>query len=206
MTARGILILAALAALAAALSMGAGAQDQDTAAAAQAAMMKAAIPGPVHAFLAEKAGSWTVMVSMWGRPDAEPMVSTVASRSEMVMNCKYAQAGDPLETTGWMIDPATGNEIVMRSATTWKDKDAFHVTTAGAPGARPRPGRWRWSTSGCGDLTDRVAAVPELLYASRQVRRLALAAHRSGVTPEVSMVDPRRSSYCISFHHVLHRL
>ncbi len=182
MTARRILILAALTVLAAALPLGAGAQDQDAAAAAQAAMMKAATPGPIHAFLAEKAGSWTVTVSMWDQPDAEPMVGTMAATSEMVlggrylkeefageffgmpfsgightgydnttgtitstwidnmstatmvMTGKYAQAGDPLETAGRMFDPATGNEVVMRSVTTWKDKDAFHVDYYGCTG------------------------------------------------------------------------
>ena len=86
MTARKILILIAMAILAAVPSL--QAQDQD-AGAAQAAMLAAATPGPVHAFLAEKAGAWNVTVTMWTQPGAEPGVSTVTSKIEMVLGGRY---------------------------------------------------------------------------------------------------------------------
>ncbi|MDO9693304.1 MAG: DUF1579 domain-containing protein [Candidatus Latescibacteria bacterium] len=172
MSARRILILIAMAVLAAVPSL--QAQDQD-AAAAQAAMLAAATPGPIHAFLAEKTGSWDVTVTMWTQPGAEPGVSTVASKIEMVldgrymredfsgeffgmpftgigftgynnstglvtatwidnmstgtmiMTGKYDKAGDPLETSGKMFDPVSGKEMTMRSVTTWKSNDEFHI-------------------------------------------------------------------------------
>jgi len=174
MTARRFLMLALLAALAAASPMQAQDQNQD-AAAAQAAMAAAATPGPVHAFLADKAGAWTVTTTMWPAPGAEPVVSTMTAKSEMVlggrylkeefagevfglpftgigytgydnttgtitatwidnmstatmvMTGKYAQAGDPLEVAGRMIDPATGGEVFMRSVSTWQSHDRGHV-------------------------------------------------------------------------------
>jgi hypothetical protein len=76
------MILTALAVLAAALPLQAQEQDAD---AAQAAMLAAAAPGPVHAFLAAKAGNWNVTVTMWTQPGAEPGVSTVTSKTEMVL-------------------------------------------------------------------------------------------------------------------------
>lgn len=174
MTARRILMLALLAALAAASPLPAQDQTQD-AAAAQAAMAAAATPGPVHAFLADKAGEWTVTTTMWPAPGAEPIVSTMTAKSEMVlggrylkeefagevfglpftgigytgydnttgtitatwidnmstatmvMTGKYAQAGDPMEVAGRMIDPATGGEVFMRSVSTWQGHDRGHV-------------------------------------------------------------------------------
>lgn len=172
MTAPRILTLTVLAALAAALPL--QAQDQD-AAAAQAAMTAAATPGPVHAFLADKAGEWTVTTRMWLQLGAEPVVSTMTSKSEMVlggrylkeefagevfglpfsgigytgydnttgtvtatwidnmstatmvMTGKYAQAGDPMEVAGKMIDPASGGEVFMRSVSVWQNHDQGHV-------------------------------------------------------------------------------
>lgn len=88
MTARRFLTLALLAALTAASPLQAQDQTQD-AAAAQAAMAAAATPGPVHAFLADKAGAWTVTTTMWPAPGAEPMVSTMTSKSEMVLGGRY---------------------------------------------------------------------------------------------------------------------
>ena len=172
MTARRILIAIVLASVCVVPPL--PAQDMDPAA-AQAAWEKAAAPGMVHAYLAEKAGDWSIAMRYWMMPGAEPMASESTSHAEMILGGRFLQEkvsgtangmpfegmgvtgydnttgmvqaywvdnmgtvsmwmtgayktpGDPLETAGEMVDPATGQTIHMRSVTTFLSPRAHHV-------------------------------------------------------------------------------
>ena len=57
----------------------------DHAAAAQAAMMKHMMPGPEHAAMAERVGTWKMNMKMWMDPSAPPMETTGTATYTMTM-------------------------------------------------------------------------------------------------------------------------
>lgn len=172
MTARRILIATVLAVVCLAPAL--QAQDADPEA-AQDAWQKAAAPGMVHAYLAEKAGDWHVTTKAWMEPGADPVTSEGKSCSEMILGGRFLQEkvtasfagmpyeglgmtgydntsgkvqsywidnmgtvsmwmtgayktpGDPLEVTGEMVDPATGQNVRLRSVTTFLSHERHHV-------------------------------------------------------------------------------
>jgi hypothetical protein len=70
----------------------------------EAAMMKAAAPGPQHQLLASFAGTWDVAVKSWGEPGKDPMTQTGTSTSQMVLGGRFLQ--EEVKTVGDM--PFTG--------------------------------------------------------------------------------------------------
>ena len=146
MFARKILIVLVLALAA----LPAAAQD-DMAAAAQEAWLKAATPGPVHAFLAEKAGDWNVKAVMWMAPGADPVVSRSTSHAEMMLGGRFLvehvqgeNMGLPFEgmgSTGY--DNATGMVTAV-----WMDSfGTVTVVMTGKYAAPPVSPRLRGLTS-----------------------------------------------------------
>ena len=51
--------------------------------------MKAAAPGPFHAFLAKKAGKWQITGKMWMDPTAEPIVTESTGEAEMILGGRF---------------------------------------------------------------------------------------------------------------------
>jgi hypothetical protein len=48
-------------------------------------------PGAEHQLLAQRAGSWTMRVTMWAAPGAPPQVSEGTSESRMIMGGRYLE-------------------------------------------------------------------------------------------------------------------
>ena len=104
---RTLITLISLAALAAAVVVPAAAETPMDEDAAMAAMMEAATPGEFHAFLAKKAGRWTIEGRMWMEPGAEPVGTTSIATAEMILGGRYleeemsgAMMGMPFEGLG----------------------------------------------------------------------------------------------------------
>ena len=147
--------------------------------------LKAATPGPFHAFLAKKVGKWHIAGKSWLAPDAEPELSESTGEAEMilggryllekmhgevmgmpydgmgitgydnvsgvvtalwmdsmgttimVMTGKWEKPGAPLVTTGTYTDPMTGQQMAVRTVTTFVSGDEslfeYFAATAGMP-------------------------------------------------------------------------
>ncbi|NNG16401.1 MAG: DUF1579 domain-containing protein [Gemmatimonadales bacterium] len=68
---------------------GAEAQEKEGMAAADAAYMAAAAPGPQHAAMAAIAGSYRADVKTWMDPTADPIVSTGKTEFKMILGGRY---------------------------------------------------------------------------------------------------------------------
>jgi hypothetical protein len=55
------------------------------------AWVRAAEPGPWHAFLARRAGTWQVAGRIWNDPEGEPALSTGTARLEMILGGRFLQ-------------------------------------------------------------------------------------------------------------------
>jgi hypothetical protein len=66
----------------------------------EAAMMRAAAPGPQHQFLASLAGTWDMTVKSWSEPGKDPMTQTGKSTSHMVLGGRFLQ--EEVKMTGDM--------------------------------------------------------------------------------------------------------
>jgi hypothetical protein len=73
------------------------------------ACMAAATPGPMHAFLAEGAGTWAGKTTMWMGPDTDPMTSDCTSTTAVVMDGRYVMCDMKGEMPG--MGPFTGHGI-----------------------------------------------------------------------------------------------
>lgn len=93
-------------------------------AAAQKAWVEYMTPGTAHKMLAESNGEWKFKMSMWMKPDAEPMVSEGTVSYEMIIGGRYQKAiykgsfmGMPFE--GWSM---TGVDNMTHEITSiWYD-------------------------------------------------------------------------------------
>ena len=72
-----------------AIPTGAPAQEKEGMAAADAAYMAAAAPGPQHAAMAAIAGSYRAEVKTWMDPAADPIVSEGKTEFKMVLGGRY---------------------------------------------------------------------------------------------------------------------
>ena len=73
----------------AAIPAGANAQEKEGMAAAEAAYMAAAAPGPQHAAMAAMAGSYRADVKSWMDPTADPVVSSGKTEFKMILRGRY---------------------------------------------------------------------------------------------------------------------
>lgn len=73
----------------AAIPAGANAQEKEGMAAAEAAYMAAAAPGPQHAAMAAMAGSYRADVKSWMDPTADPVVSSGKTEFKMILGGRY---------------------------------------------------------------------------------------------------------------------
>jgi hypothetical protein len=94
--------LLALAAVCTSLSSSAQSNSDD-----MKAMMAYATPGDIHKMLAKSTGNWTATVTMWMQPGAQPVSSSAACTSEMILGGRYLQSknsgnfmGQPFEGIG----------------------------------------------------------------------------------------------------------
>ncbi len=161
------------------------AQPEMDEAAMQEAWMKAATPGPFHAFLAAKAGNWKISGKVWMAPGQEPMDSESTASAEMILGGRYLmekmqgsmmgmpfeglsitgydnstglvtsiwmdtmgtmimtmtgtwdKPGAPMATSGTYLDPMSGQEMMVRTVTTFVSADEslfeYYTTAPGTP-------------------------------------------------------------------------
>lgn len=91
----------------AAIPASANAQEKEGMAAAHAAYMAAATPGPNHAGMAAMAGHYRADVKVWMDPTADPVVSTGKTEFKMILGGRYlvqhysgSMMGQPFEGMG----------------------------------------------------------------------------------------------------------
>lgn len=83
-------LLAAIAAVGlAVVPAGVDAQEKEGMAAAEAAYLAAAAPGPQHAAMAAMAGSYRADVKSWMDPTADPVVSSGKTEFKMILGGRY---------------------------------------------------------------------------------------------------------------------
>lgn len=112
-TGRRSLISVVIVALAAACFAPAQAQDE----AEMKAMMAAAAPGPHHAALAAKAGSYKTTSKMWMGPGQEPMETVGTAEVTVLMDGRFVEEVDKAEMMG---KPWEGRGIFGYDNTTGK--------------------------------------------------------------------------------------
>ena len=64
------------------------------------AMMDAATPGPMHAYLAKDSGTWNGANKYWMTPNAPPSESTISSTSTVIMGGRFIQQDCTSEMPG----------------------------------------------------------------------------------------------------------
>lgn len=105
------------------------------------AMMAYSTPGNIHKMLARSAGDWTVTVTMWMQPGAQPISSTATCTNEMILGGRYLQSknsgsfmGQPFEgiaitgydnakkmfVSSWIDNMGTG---ILTMTGSWDDAD-----------------------------------------------------------------------------------